>query len=31
LTACGLWNPGDIAAETGDGPRYLWSDDRPYD
>jgi MerR family redox-sensitive transcriptional activator SoxR len=31
LTACGLWNPGDIAAETGDGPRYLLSDHRPYD
>jgi MerR family redox-sensitive transcriptional activator SoxR len=31
LTACGLWNPDDIAAESGHGPRYLLSDDRPYD
>jgi MerR family redox-sensitive transcriptional activator SoxR len=31
LTSCGLWNPDDVAAETGDGPRYLLSDDRPYD
>jgi MerR family redox-sensitive transcriptional activator SoxR len=29
LTACGLWNPGDVAGETGHGPRYLLSDDRP--
>ena len=29
LTACGLWNPDDIAAELGDGPRYLISDERP--
>jgi MerR family redox-sensitive transcriptional activator SoxR len=29
LTSCGLWNPGDIAAELGTGPRYLLSDDRP--
>jgi MerR family redox-sensitive transcriptional activator SoxR len=31
LTSCGLWNPDDVAAATGDGPRYLLSDDRPYD
>ena len=31
LTSCGLWNPDDVAATTGDGPRYLLSDDRPYD
>ena len=31
LTSCGLWNPGDIAGESGDGPRYLPTDDRPYD
>ena len=30
LTSCGLWNAGDIAAASGDGPRYLLSDDRPY-
>jgi MerR family transcriptional regulator, redox-sensitive transcriptional activator SoxR len=29
LTSCGLWNPGDAAAELGDGPRYLLSDERP--
>ena len=29
LTSCGLWNPGDAAAELGDGPRYLLSDARP--
>jgi MerR family transcriptional regulator, redox-sensitive transcriptional activator SoxR len=29
LASCGLWNPGDAAAELGDGPRYLLSDDRP--
>ena len=22
LTSCGLWNPDDVAAETGDGPRF---------
>ncbi len=31
LTSCGLWNPGDVAGESGDGPRYLLTDDRPYD
>ena len=31
LTSCGLWNPDDIAGESGDGPRYLLTDDRPYD
>jgi MerR family transcriptional regulator, redox-sensitive transcriptional activator SoxR len=29
LTSCGLWNPDDIAASLGDGPRYLLSDERP--
>src|SRR5262245_8530163 len=29
LTSCGLWNPDDIAADFGDGPRYLLSDERP--
>ena len=28
LTSCRLWNPGDVAAQFGDGPRYLLSDDR---
>ena len=29
LASCGLWNPGDAAAELGPGPRYLLSDERP--
>ncbi len=29
LTSCGLWNPDDVAAELGTGPRYLLSDERP--
>lgn len=29
LSACGLWNPDDAAAQLGTGPRYLLSDDRP--
>ncbi len=29
LASCGLWNPDDAAAELGDGPRYLLSDERP--
>lgn len=29
LTSCGLWNPGDAAADLGTGPRYLLGDDRP--
>ena len=29
LTSCGIWNPGDVAAALGTGPRYLLSDDRP--
>ena len=29
LSSCGLWNPGDVAATLGSGPRYLISDDRP--
>jgi MerR family redox-sensitive transcriptional activator SoxR len=28
LTSCGLWNPNDVAADGGDGPRYL-HDERP--
>jgi len=29
LSSCGLWNPGDVAASLGTGPRYLLSDERP--
>jgi MerR family transcriptional regulator, redox-sensitive transcriptional activator SoxR len=29
LTSCGLWNPDDVAAEMGPGPRYLLGDERP--
>jgi MerR family transcriptional regulator, redox-sensitive transcriptional activator SoxR len=29
LRACSLYNPGDLAASLGTGPRYLLSDDRP--
>lgn len=29
LDTCGIWNPHDAAAEFGEGPRYLISDDRP--
>ncbi len=29
LTSCRLWNPDDVAAQLGDGPRFLLSDDRP--
>ena len=29
LASCGLWNPDDVAAELGDGPRYLLGDERP--
>ena len=29
LTSCGLLNPDDVAAEHGDGPRYLLGDERP--
>jgi MerR family redox-sensitive transcriptional activator SoxR len=29
LSSCGLWNPGDVAASLGTGPRYLLSDARP--
>jgi MerR family transcriptional regulator, redox-sensitive transcriptional activator SoxR len=28
LVSCRLWNPDDVAAGMGDGPRYLLSDDR---
>jgi MerR family transcriptional regulator, redox-sensitive transcriptional activator SoxR len=29
LRSCTLYNPGDAAARTGPGPRYLLGDDRP--
>lgn len=29
LTSCGLWNPDDVAAGLGQGPRYLLGDERP--
>ncbi len=29
LVSCGLWNPDDVAAGLGTGPRYLLSDERP--
>lgn len=29
LTACRLWNPGDVAATLGAGARYLADDERP--
>ena len=29
LRTCRLYNPDDVAAESGDGPRYLLGDDRP--
>lgn len=29
LTSCGIWNPDDVAADSGTGPRYLLSDERP--
>ncbi len=29
LDSCGLWNPDDVAAGLGTGPRYLLSDERP--
>lgn len=29
LDTCGIWNPGDVAADLGEGPRYLLSDERP--
>lgn len=29
LESCGIWNPDDAAADLGDGPRYLISDERP--
>ncbi len=28
LRSCGIWNPDDVAATLGDGPRYLLSDER---
>ncbi|CAN5459911.1 redox-sensitive transcriptional activator SoxR [soil metagenome] len=29
LQVCKLWNPDDVAATTGTGPRYLLTDERP--
>lgn len=29
LASCGLWNPNDVAADSGSGARYLFSDERP--
>ena len=29
LNVCALWNPDDVAATTGSGPRYLLSAERP--
>jgi MerR family transcriptional regulator, redox-sensitive transcriptional activator SoxR len=29
LQACRIWNPDDVAATLGNGPRYLLSDERP--
>ncbi|HSJ91809.1 MAG TPA: redox-sensitive transcriptional activator SoxR [Ilumatobacter sp.] len=29
LSSCGLWNPDDVAAGRGAGPRYLLGDERP--
>jgi len=29
LDSCGIWNPDDTAADLGQGPRYLISDERP--
>ncbi|HEX4983580.1 MAG TPA: redox-sensitive transcriptional activator SoxR [Ilumatobacteraceae bacterium] len=29
LETCAIWNPGDIAAGLGSGPRYVLSDERP--
>jgi MerR family redox-sensitive transcriptional activator SoxR len=29
LSSCGLWNPDDVAATLGVGPRYLLDDERP--
>lgn len=29
LKSCGIWNPDDVAATLGKGPRYLLSDERP--
>ena len=29
LRSCTLYNPGDVAARNGPGPRYLLSDERP--
>lgn len=31
LTSCGLWNPDDVAATLGTGPRYLLSEERPME
>ena len=29
LETCAIWNPDDVAAELGTGPRYVLSDERP--
>jgi len=29
LERCALWNPGDVAADFGSGPRWLMGDSRP--
>lgn len=29
LSLCRIWNPDDVAADLGTGPRYLLSDERP--
>jgi len=29
MKTCAIWNPDDVAATLGDGPRYLLADERP--
>lgn len=29
MRSCAVWNPDDVAAGLGDGPRYLLADERP--
>lgn len=29
MKSCAIWNPDDVAASLGDGPRYLLADERP--
>lgn len=31
MKSCAIWNPDDVAASLGDGPRYLLADERPED